>query len=584
MLFTVQKKSSTSSRSSHLFLRRISLALLPFLAFATTAFAQTLDGRSPENTGKRPPAIGVIAGRVADANTKQPIEFATVSLVRLRDSTVVSGGVTDNNGVFTLTELPFGKFKLKVNFIGYKNQEYPSPISLKPDAARAETGIIFLTPSAVNLTEATVTGAKAQFVNSIDKKVFTVGKDIISTGASVSDLLANVPSVSVDIDGGIALRGSTNVTILIDGKPSALLGTNKADILRQLPASSIESIELITNPSAKYDPEGVSGIINIVLKKNKQKGFNGQVQFGVGNNSTLTGINKYNGSASFNYRTPTYNLFANYGYRNDERDGYGNFDRQVYIPNISRPTGTPIYNVSEGFQNFASNSNTVNANNNFGHNARLGVDFYLNKTNTLGIAGGFNAGERVQNEVTKFREDTVFNDFTKQTARYNERGIINQSKNISYDGNLNFKHQFALPKQELTADISYSASNNNGIGTYTPDTTIKQFRVVNHLLGQERQNTVSSNYVLTAQTDYTQPLKDGARVEAGYRYTNRALDNDLQFLDSRGALDNLVLNTGRTNRFLYAEQIHAAYSTYTNTVNFLPNWAIKLGFAPSKPK
>ncbi len=541
-------------------------------------FAQTMGGRPAESGGQRPPAIGIITGKVVDAGTKQPIEFATISVIRQRDSTVVGGGITDNNGVFTLTEIPFGKFKVKINFIGYKDFDYKELIAVKPDNARTDIGEVALVTSAVNIAEATVVGSKAQFVNGIDKKVFTVGKDIVTTGSSVSDLLASVPSVTVDIDGGVALRGSANVTILIDGKPSALMGASKADILRQLPSNSIESIELITNPSAKYDPEGVSGIINIVLKKNKQKGFNGQLQGGIGSNYQYNGVNKYNTGLSLNYRTPKYNLFANYGYRDDVRAGYGHFDRTVYIPNVQMVGGVPMYNVAEGFQNFASNSQTVSTTASIGHSGRVGADFYLDKNNTLGMTAGINAGSRVQDEVTKFREDTVFNNAQKYTSRYNERTINNVTKNLGYDGNLNFKHQFAQAKQELTADISYSRNETNAVGNYMPDTSIYRFaNLSTHLIGKELQKTASNNYVLTAQTDYTQPMKDGAKLEAGYRYTNRAIDNDLLFQSSMGSLENLVVNAGRSNRFLYAEQIHAVYATYTNTLAFLPKLAYQVG-------
>ncbi|MEY4927743.1 MAG: hypothetical protein RI894_2179 [Bacteroidota bacterium] len=557
-------------------------SLLFFVIFRITVhagFAQTMGGKGDEHGGKRPPAIGIITGKVLDANTKQPIEFATIAVIRQRDSTIIGGGVTDNKGVFTLTEIPFGRFKIKINFIGYKDFAYKDLVALKPpDNTRSDLGEILLAASAINLAEATVTSSKAQFVNGIDKKVFTVGKDITTTGSSVSDLLASVPSVTVDIDGGVALRGSANVTILIDGKPSALMGANKADILRQLPSNSIESIELITNPSAKYDPEGVSGIINIVLKKNKQKGFNGQVQAGVGTNAQYNGVNKYNTGFSLNYRTPQYNLFANYGYRDDIREGFGRFDRTVYIPNVQAVGGATTYNVAEGFQNFASNSQTTNTNASIGHNGRLGADFYLNKDNTFGVAVGINAGTRLQDEFTKFREDTVFNNAQKMTSRYNERTIRNATKNFGYDGNLNFKHQFAQAKQELTADITYSRNENNTTGNYTPDTSIYQFAVLQkHLVGKEFQGTVSTNHVLTAQTDYTQPMKDGAKLEAGYRYTNRAIDSDLLFESSKGSLENLVVNTGRSNRFLYAEQIHAAYGTYTNTLSFLPKLGYQIG-------
>ena len=505
------------------------LLTLLFAISTYTAFAQ------PTHRPDGAPAIGVVTGKIIDATTKQAIEYASVAVVRLRDSTVVTGGLTDADGNFLIEQVPFGKYALRVDFVGYRRFNSPATFTIKPpDNIKIAAGTLAITTTAASLETVTVTAERAAFVNNIDKKVFNVGKDIMAAGGSASDILQNVPSVTVDIDGNVALRGSANVTILIDGKPSALMGGSKADILRQLPAGSIESVELITNPSAKYDPEGVSGIINIVLKKNNQRGFNGTVTVGAG-----TG-DKYNGNLAINYRTPTYNVFGTYGYRNDTRVFNGYFERKSLLTNGIYD----ILNTSNGKKK------------DIGHNARVGADFYLNKNHTLGIGGGINVGNGNKTELTHYNEK----DSAYTLRNYFERNNGTTETNLGYDGNLNYKWQMPKPKQELTADVSYSRNKNVSLGVFTPDTSRLAYNeLITHQIGGEQQNLTNQNQVFTAQTDYTQPLGNG-KLEAGYRYTNRAVETDLAFYRNTNTVSTL---DGRSNDFSYAERIHAAYGTYT---------------------
>jgi iron complex outermembrane recepter protein len=549
------------------------LFFLAFFITTNTAFAQRPEGGRGGNQGEQTP-IGTVNGIVTDKNTKLPVEYATVTLIRARNGQIAAGGVTDAKGKFLIEQVPFGKFILKVNFIGYQNFENKDTVFIKPPNIAFFIGEIALTSSAAALSEVTVTAEKAQFVNTIDKKVYNVGKDIISTGGSASDVLQNVPSVSVDIDGNVALRGSGNVTILIDGKPSALMGTSKADVLRQLPSNNIESIELITNPSAKYDPEGVSGIINIVLKKNKQKGFNGSVAAGIG-----TG-DKYNAALSLNYRTPKFNIFTNYGFRNDHRWGKGLLERQgtrrfTDAITLAQNGNKPLI-LNDSLQS-TNTSATVNISN----NARAGIDFYLNKTNTLGLAVCMNAGEKAQDEQNVYAELRENNRITNLYSRSN----INASTSFAYDGNLNFKHQFAKPKQELTADVSYSNNKNISIGNFVDKTSfIDSFyydsivpfdTASNHAyFGSKLQKNTTLNDILTAQADYTDFLKNGARLEMGYKGTKRSIETDLKYYNSSSE-DASFLNTGRTNNFVYNELINAVYGTYTNS--FKEKWGYQAG-------
>jgi iron complex outermembrane recepter protein len=571
--FVVFKYSAHSTYSAIQIFKMRYLFFLSFFIISNYAFAQRPEG-GRGGQGEQSP-IGIVSGSVLDKTTKQGVEYASVTLVRARNGQIAAGGLTDAKGKFVIEQVPFGKFVLRVNFIGYQNFEKTDTIIVRPpNNIAVDAGEIVISNSTVALSEATVTAERAQFMNTIDKKVFVVGKDIISTGGSASDVLQNVPSVSVDLDGNVALRGSGNITILIDGKPSALMGTSKADVLRQLPSNNIESIELITNPSAKYDPEGVSGIINIVLKKNKQKGFNGSVAGGIG-----TG-DKYNAALSLNYRTPKFNIFSNYGFRNDHRWGKGLLERHstrtfsdafTLSQNANKPL---ILNDSLGSEN---NSTTIN----IGHNARAGVDFYLNKTNTLGVAAGFNLGEKAQNEQNEYKEYRQSGELTNRYARSN----INASQTFAYDGNINFKHQFAKPKQELTADVSYSNNDSRSIGNFGDNTSfidsvyynkiVPYDTATNHAyFGDKLQNTGTKNDVLTVQADYTEFLKNGARLETGYKATKRSIETDLKYFNS--ATENAAfLNTGRSNNFVYNELINAVYATYANS--FKEKWGYQAG-------
>ena len=231
----------------------------------------------PGGSGGKP-AIGIVQGSLVDEQSGAPIPFAALSLMNLRDSTITTGQLADENGAFLLTEIPLGRYQLQANFMGYEPWT-SSPIALSPRASiQVDAGVIQLKPRINNLNEAVVAEQASSLEMLIDRRVFHVGSDLSSAGGTASELLVNVPSVAVDIDGNMSLRGSPNVQILIDGRPSGLAGASQNAFLEQIPASSIDRVEVITNPSAKYDPDGMAGILNIILKKNKLEGFHGQAQ------------------------------------------------------------------------------------------------------------------------------------------------------------------------------------------------------------------------------------------------------------------------------------------------------------------
>ena len=248
-----------------------------------------------------------VTGTVIEKSSQKPIEFATVELIQLPDSSFVKATATDKKGRFIIEQLQPGNYFIRSSFIGYGN--FLSGAFTLSSTSKHSVGELELFPETNALTNVTVTGTRSQLNTSIDRKIYNVEQDIMSRSGTASDILRNIPSIEVDVEGNVALRGSGDVMILINGKPNPLMGRTRAEVLQNLPANSIERIEVITNPSARYRPDGTSGIINIVLKKNVRNGFNGTVSLNAGNKD------RYNGNISLNYRPAKMNLFASYSFR-----------------------------------------------------------------------------------------------------------------------------------------------------------------------------------------------------------------------------------------------------------------------------
>ena len=310
------------------------------------------------------PNSGTVLGVIVDSNSVNPLEFSQVLLFNSNDSSVVSQQFTDNSGAFYFSNLKLGNYFLKISFLGFESKII-SDINLSEAKKKIDFGSIFLTNLSSSELEVVRITAKQDFLkNGIDKKAYNVDQDLSSKGAGATDVLNNIPSVDVDQDGGVSLRGDANVTVLIDGRLSSISGSNGNSLLETIPAGSIERIEVVTNPSAKYSPDGTSGIINIVLKKNKLRGTNFLISSSIANGFL------FNGSASMSYRNEKMNLFANYS--NLYKDGYRNFDGQ-FIQKENEETTSILDQVREGFD--TRKSNTI----------RFGSDFYLNKNQTFGV-------------------------------------------------------------------------------------------------------------------------------------------------------------------------------------------------------
>jgi hypothetical protein len=257
--------------------------------------------------------IGKISGQVIDGELKEPIPYATI-IINDKEGNLVSGNTSNDDGTFTIDKIEAGDYLFQVQFIGYKT--YSREISISRSNSNVDVGEIALEPEIAALDDVMVVAERSTIEQRIDRKVINVGKDLTTTGATAAEIMNNVPSVNVDQDGNIALRGNSNVRVLVDGKPTNM---DPAQLLRQIPSTSIKSIELITNPSAKYNPEGMSGIINIVLHKNSNEGFNGNLNTGV----TRGENTRYNGTLDMNYRKGKVNFFGNFGTQQGENFNLG---------------------------------------------------------------------------------------------------------------------------------------------------------------------------------------------------------------------------------------------------------------------
>lgn len=500
--------------------------------------------------------IGKITGKILDATTSQPVEFATVTLLSRRDSALITGTITNPKGDFILEEIPAGAFRMKVSFIGYRTGVKDS-IFISSVNSELNLGTLKLKSASQTLQEVVITGEKELFQQSIDKRVFNVEKSIVSQGGSATDVLETVPSITVDVDGAISLRGSGGVVVLIDGKPSTLTGSSRSAILDQIPASAIESIEVITNPSAKYDAEGMSGIINIVTKKNKLQGVNGQAMVSAGTRD------KYNASLNLNYRTAKFNLYTNYSYRYSTRFGRRTSDLQ----DSSQVSNT----FSTLYQNATSRDKDKD------HMFQLGLDYYLSQRSTLGWSATYRNDQEVEPE-------TALNQ--RRAFQYNG-GIINQiydtlfyqntfsrEKGQNFEANLNYRLTFSKPQQELTASATYSVANgNNGSQSrnelYNADGTPSGEK-----LRLWTNQTDDKNYIMTLQADYTQPLLKNSKLEAGYKSIIRQLDNDFVFENYDFPSQQYRNDTLYSNHFVYKEQVHSLYGNFSSTIK---NFGYQLG-------
>ena len=482
-----------------------------------------------------PPAIGKLQGTVVDKQTGEPLMFASIVLKRESDSTMVSGVITSEKGKFTMEKLPPGMFFVTVNFIGYPEQS-SNPIRISFREPEVDMGIIEITPQPEMLGEVTVEAARNLMETGLDRRIINVGQELTAIGGNGLDIMQNVPGVAVDFDGNLSLRGSSNVTILIDGRPSTLTGLSGSEALEQIPAEMIERVEVITNPSARYNPEGTSGIINVVLKEQRRPGYNGMVSLNAGS------AGRYNGSVNLNYKHNNWNFFTNYSARLSDTDSFGNSHRETFLGGIS---------------NFMDQDITGNRGM-YSQNIQLGADYHFNPSNTLTFSSRFSNWNRSMDNLTTYM---LYQDLTSPNSLFIMDNLT-EMLHRSFNHQLNFRRTYAERHRELIADMAFSTRNMDRNENFLQEFYDQNWESPNGQNVSERSNMNGQNWSFSTQLDYIHPLGDDTKFETGYRIQIREMDSDFLFENLNPVSLNWENNNNRSNHFIYNEQIFAGYAMY----------------------
>ncbi|WP_242087188.1 outer membrane beta-barrel family protein [Aestuariivivens sediminis] len=482
-----------------------------------------------------------VKGRVIDAETNQPLEYATVSFYSHTEQKLIDGVITDLNGLFSV-RISQGTYDIKVEYISYTPVSYNNRMI----SQNLDLGTIALKLNIESLEAVEITAERTTVEIKLDKKIYNIGKDLTTSGGTVSDALNNIPSVSVDIEGGISLRGNENVRILINGKPSALAGFGDTNLLSQLPAEAIERVEVITSPSARYDAEGTAGILNIILRQKETLGFNGSLNLTLGQPDNL-GI-----SSNLNYRTEKFNLFSNLGFRyfDAPRNSYQN---TRYFDKIENNT-----TIKPEFERIIEDEKVERLNRNY--NGNIGLEYFLSKKTSLSGSVFFRYGEDADlgsNNSTRLN----FGDVIEKTLR---REGINEKDN-SYQISLNYITKFNDTGHQLTGDFQFESDSEeqytqiNEIYLITNQTDPEPFQ-------EERIFATEDEKEYLIQTDYVLPIGKNSRFEAGYRGT---FENEITnyALEQENIQDGtFFINDTISNVFDYTQNINALYTQYGNKV------------------
>lgn len=487
-----------------------------------------------EPTESLPVEAGVIRGKVIDAKTREPMQFVNISVRKAGTTVPLKGMVTDETGTFHIAQLPEGSYTLSISFIGYKTIEKPFTLSKQIPGVNFRN--LLLQEDSQLLGEVKVIGQRSQMKFDIDKKVFNVDQNISSTGGTASDVLTNIPSVEVDNEGEVSLRGSSDVTVWINGRASGLSADNRAQILEQLPAESIERIEVITNPSAKFSPEGTSGIINIVLKEDRRAGYYGSLQAGV---DTRGG---WNASGNVNYSSNKTEMYAGVGYRERKRDG-GGFSNRTNTD----ASGNPVSFLNQTSDNDGHGGQTF---------VRAGLSWHLTQSDhrNLGAFGMF--GTRKQTNTINYLSD-IPNSFLSS-----ER--ISDSDNPMKGGNveLGYKHDFSKTSN-LDITASWNPWNMDGSSIYSQSSLYEDEREV---FSYQRQKSDVRSTSWELQADYVNSFSENNKLEAGYKGTFSHQNSPVKTYSGETE-EEASPDEALFNRFYYDQDIQAAYVNYAGRFN-----------------
>ena len=472
----------------------------------------------------------IITGTVTDSETNIPLEYATISVFNVNSEDAINGVITDSNGEFSI-ELSKGNYDFKVEFISFKIKYYRNIIVNNP----LSLGTIELSIDENILDEIEVIGEKTEIEIKLDKTVYNIGKDLTLKGSSVSDVLDNLPSIEVDIEGNVSLRGNESVRILINGKPSGLVGISSNEALKQFPSESVEKVEVITSPSARYNAEGTAGIINIILRRSKLTGFNGSLSLNSGYPE------RYGVSANLNYRTKKLNFFNNIGYNTRTSEGSFVNETEYY-------TDQAINNFlnENGVRDSERNSNYLNT----------GIEYFISdKTSVVG-SYVFRKSDGFTNNTNNVNQN--FNSISKFSERLEKESEIDDTNEFS----INLTHDFNKEGHVLTMDYQKEKSSENENG-FISNSQLKPI-LTKYL--SEKVNTDEIQESELFKIDYVLPIKKDGQFELGFRRSNQ--HQDIDYLAKNEDLNGDFINDlNLSNTLLYNEKVNAFYTQYGNKKN-----------------
>jgi outer membrane receptor protein involved in Fe transport len=498
--------------------------LFILLTFTSYTFSQEYTAEQRSNFAN---LLFTVSGSVTDSETNVPLEYATISLKHKRLPDKIFGGITDENGKFSVEVNP-GMYNIKIDYISFESYVDDNLRVIE----NTDIGNIALNLDVSILDEVEVRAERTQVEIRLDKKIYNVGQDITVRGGNVSDVLANIPSIDVDFDGNISLRGNNNVTILINGKPSGLVGLSGPQGLRSIPSESIEKVEVVTSPSARYSAEGTAGILNIILKKQDLLGFNGNVDLNIGEPKN-TGA-----SGTFNLRNNKINFFSTTSIKDSDNSGSFIGNTEYFNSNLKIDNNT--------------NSNR-NRKNTF---LNLGVEYYFDDDTSLSLSGFYRKGDELS------YSKNIVNDITNiDIVSSNERVANDEELEESFEYSLDFYKDFDEDGHTLSAKVSYEENDENSIDKIEDYSTIPFVSESSF----ERTTNIDFQNRFLAQVDYVYPIDENTEFEFGYRgrFLDRETDFDVSFL--RGG--TYQSDPGLSNIFKYNESINSFYTQFGKKIN-----------------
>lgn len=474
---------------------------------------------------------GTITGRVYDSGSNEKIEYANVVVLSAKDSSLVTGAVTDPEGIFTIERIPPGKYYVDIEFIGFTDKSFDVEIST--NKSKVDLGEIYLEPAAVNLNDVFVEGERSPVSYQLDKKVIDVDQMPTVISGNAADVLENVPSVTVDIEGNVSLRGSENFTVLIDGRPSIL---DAQDALQQISASSIKSIEIITNPSAKYDPEGTAGIINIILKKNKNLGLSGIVNANAGLND------KYGGDFLFEYKASSLNTIFGIDYNKRIVPGDG-IAEQRFVNNNNTSFLNSTNDMDWGRMSFG---------------LRGGLEFILSDYDVLSVGARYGNRSHQRNSFQNYVE---WSEQSPQKLFYINIGDRERSGD-HYDLDMGYYHKFNNDGHELKVELNYGYNNS--------DESTLNSEIRNGIqTGGKETTEVGPSREIEGNLDYTLPLAENRKFEAGAQGETDISEDGTSLLEYNIQTGLYEVQPRFNNTTKYNRSELAIYSIYADQIDNL---------------